>query len=181
MTRQHEGDEEVHGRPGRGNDDALVERLVAVGPRLVLGRHLLGGGESGDAHVAAGRDRLDAVFGLAAADGPQPWPEADEVLRHLHARPLRRGEVAQLVEHHDGDEDGDEQQEVAPAGQHEQPGDDHHRHDELQDATQAAGLVAAALERRRGGWTLLLGQCHDRTNATGLSAKPDVAPARLAP
>ena len=35
---QDEGDEEVHGRAGRGHDDALVEGLLAVGPGLVLGR-----------------------------------------------------------------------------------------------------------------------------------------------
>ena len=39
--RQDEGDEEVHGRAGRGHDDPLMERLLAVGPGLVLLGHLL--------------------------------------------------------------------------------------------------------------------------------------------
>ena len=44
---EHEGDEEVHDRAGRGHDDPLVERLLAVGAGLVLRVDLLEVGEPG--------------------------------------------------------------------------------------------------------------------------------------
>ena len=120
---QHERDEEMHGRAGGRHDDPLVEGLLAVGPGLVLLRDLLGGGEPDDPHVPAGGDGLDAVFGLAPPDRPQPGAEADEVLRDLHAGPLGRDEVPELVQHDDGEQDGDEEEQVAPAKGDEDGGD----------------------------------------------------------
>ena len=82
----------------------------------------------GDLHVAARRDRLDPVLGLAPPERPQPRAEAHEVLGHLHLRPLGRGEVTQLVEHHHHDEGDDHDEQRPQARQHEQRGDHgHHR------------------------------------------------------
>ena len=97
----------------------LAEGLLAVGPGLVLVGHVLEHGEPGDADVAPGRDGLDPVLGLAPPDRPQPGAEADEVLGDLHAGPLGGGEVAQLVQHHDRHQDGDEEQQVAQPGHQE--------------------------------------------------------------
>ena len=48
--------------------------------------------------VAAERDRVDAVVGLAAAEADQPLAEADGELLHPHAQPLGHGIVAKLVD-----------------------------------------------------------------------------------
>ena len=95
------------GRPGVG--DELGEHpgvgladlgdLVAL---LVVGHRaeLLGPGRQhpDDLHVAAERDRLHAVLGLAAPAAPDGRAEADEVLGHLPAEGLGRDHVAELVE-----------------------------------------------------------------------------------
>src|SRR6202034_154926 len=174
--RQDEGDEEVHGGAGGGHDDPLVERLIAVGPRLVLPRHLLGGGEPDDAHVAAGGNGLHAVFGLTPAYRPQARPEADEVLRHLHAGPLGRDEVAELVQHHDGEEDGDEEEQVAPAHDDEDGRDQDQGHHQLEHARRAAVRLRIRLEGRLRRRRLLLGERHRRYNATGRHPGPGVGP-----
>ena len=61
-----------------------------------------------EAHVAAQRDRLDPVLGLAAAARPQRAAEADEVLGGLDAEPLAGHQVPDLVQrdrgHHQGEE-----------------------------------------------------------------------------
>src|SRR5207245_2363672 len=58
----------------------------------------------------AGGDRLDAVLGLAAAERPQRRPEADEEPARLHPEPLRREEVAELVQHHRHEQRDDEEE-----------------------------------------------------------------------
>ncbi len=163
--RQDEGDDQVHDRPGGGHEDPLAERLVAVRPGLVLFGHLFHGREPDDADVAAGGDRLDAVLGLALADRPQPGPEAHEELGGLHARPLGRGEVPQLVEHHDHDQDGDEEEQVAPAEQDEHGGDEGEDPQQLEQASRVAlgrrrGVRRQCVLRRRRGRRVLHGEGH---------------------
>ena len=98
--------------PGLGVEDPalvggqdVVERLAAdlgdeaahAGRALALA--LLGRRDhADDADVAAERDRLEAVLGLAAAPGEDRRPEADHELRHPHAEPAGPEEVAGLVE-----------------------------------------------------------------------------------
>ena len=48
--------------------------------------------------VAAQRDRVDAVVGLALAESDQPLAEADGKLLHPHPEPLGHGVVAELVD-----------------------------------------------------------------------------------
>ena len=62
------------------------------------GRDLLERGHPDDLDEAAGRDRLDAVLGLAATERPQGRAEAGEVLGGLHAEPLGGQQVAGLVQ-----------------------------------------------------------------------------------
>src|SRR2546422_125536 len=72
----------VSGRPGRGGVDRVL-------PVRLFAHHL---------HVAAEGDDRDAVFRLAAANGPQPRPEAEG--EPLDPDPDRLGdeEVSQLVD-----------------------------------------------------------------------------------
>ena len=99
---QHDRDDEVHRRTGaRRRTTFGRQRLRAVRARLVLGRDLFEVGHADDAAVAAERDRLDAVLGLAPRERPEARAEADEELGDLHARALGRDEVAELVQHDD--------------------------------------------------------------------------------
>ena len=124
--QQEEGQEDVHGR-SPGHDDhllpgpLLVEQpaVVGGGDVLVLDRAGLVGHRleqpgarradlvrvlaarrvhADEADVAAERDRLDAVLGLAAPRRPQRLAEADEVLGGLDAEELAGDEVTDLVE-----------------------------------------------------------------------------------
>ena len=54
---QHQADEQVHGRAGQHDREALGEGLVAVGAGLVGGVDLFEGVHADDAHVGTGRDR----------------------------------------------------------------------------------------------------------------------------
>ena len=85
--------------------------------RVVLGRRQ----HPDELDVAAERDRLDAVLGLAPAGGPDRAAESDEVLRHLHAELLGRDHVADLVQ---TDRDGHAHGEDDHA-EHEQQDSDH--------------------------------------------------------
>src|SRR6185312_10878453 len=71
-----------------------LERAV-----LVARLDLVEIGHPDDLDVTAGRDRLDPVLGLAAAEGPQLGSEPDEELGHLAARPAGAPHVARLVQH----------------------------------------------------------------------------------
>jgi hypothetical protein len=124
--QDHEGHGEV--RDGTGEDDhrALVNGLGTVGSRQVLGANLLVGVHPGDPHVAAERKRLHSVVRLAprvalapapraekpTLGGPDERAEPDEVLLHLDAIGLRRGEVAGLVDQHDRQEGDDEEEDA---------------------------------------------------------------------
>ena len=138
---EHDGQHEVHERAAEHDDDALphgqsIERAVLVAgrdrvhagvtgvlhetaeePRRVLVDPLaLGRREHADHRdVAAERDRLHAVLGLAAAPRPDGRPEADHVLGHLDAEQLGGHEVPDLVQadrqgeaDHDDDDADDE-------------------------------------------------------------------------
>ncbi len=67
--------------------------LDLVGELVGVGRE-----HPDDLDVAAERDRLDAVLGLAALPAPDGGAEADEVLGDLPAELLRGDHVAELVE-----------------------------------------------------------------------------------
>ena len=130
---QHDADEEVHRRAAEHDGDLLRHREPVEDAVLVARAHLLQArgaglvdelaepagarrphragpvararGEHADhPDVAAERNHLDAVLGLAAAPGPHRGPEADHVLGHPHAEPLGRHEVTDLVQ---GDRRGD--------------------------------------------------------------------------
>jgi hypothetical protein len=106
-------------------------RLGPVGPLLVGGVDLLHVAHADDADVAARRDGLDAVLGLAPAERPQPRPEAQEELGDLHARPFGHDEMAELVEH-DHPDDGHQHPDGAGqpgAGQGEDGRSGHHHGD----------------------------------------------------
>ena len=69
--QQHERDDDVHRRAGDGDEQAPRERRLAVAARLVGGVDLLEHRHADDPDVAARRDRLHAVLGLAPPDRPQ--------------------------------------------------------------------------------------------------------------
>ena len=108
MTQiQHQGHEEVHGRPGDGHREPPPVGLLAVGAGLVLGVHLLEVAHPDDLHVGPGGDGLEAVLRLALPERPQAGAEAEEVLGDLHACPLGGQEVTELVQHDHDDHGAD--------------------------------------------------------------------------
>src|SRR5438105_2501752 len=82
----------------------VPERLLAIAPRLVGRVDLFEVRHAHDADVAAEGQRLHAVLGLAPANRPEPRAEPHEELGDLHAAPLGRDEVAQLVQHDHGED-----------------------------------------------------------------------------
>src|SRR5690606_28519520 len=135
---QRHGQDEVHEGAGEHDDDpfprpARVEQaLVVAGLQFLEGRRAgvldhaapRGGGAglqpsvgSGREHadhadVAAERDGLDAVLGLAPLPRPQGRAEADHVLRHADAEHLGRRQVAQFVPG-DGEQQADREDDYA--------------------------------------------------------------------
>src|SRR4051794_18678982 len=98
--QQHHGDDHVHRGAGDKDDRPLARRLPIEGAWLVLGFDRLQVGHPDDLHVAAGRDGLEAVLGLALLPGPQRRAETHEELGRLHPELLREREVTGLVQHH---------------------------------------------------------------------------------
>ena len=94
--------------------DELAEPARARDPHRAGGVALARREHADHPDVAAERDRLDAVLGLAAAARPHRRAEADHVLGDAHAEPLGRHEVPDLVQ---GDRRGD-------PGRHEQHTED---------------------------------------------------------
>src|SRR5204863_2615459 len=82
---EHRGEDEVHERAGHEYDGALPRGVAVESARLIARVDLLERGHPDDLDEATGGDRLDAVLGLAATDGPQGGTEADEELARLHA------------------------------------------------------------------------------------------------
>ncbi len=113
--QQHEGQREVHERPGGQHDHPLPAGLPAEGARLVLGVHVLQGGHADDLDETARGDDLDAVLGLAPDPGPQCLAETHEELGDFHPELLRRGEVPRLVQH-DREEQGEDEDDPAEQG-----------------------------------------------------------------
>ena len=85
---QEERDDQVHGDAGEHDLQAIAVAALPVGARLVGGVDLFEAAHPDDAHVAAERERLHAVLGLAALERPQPRSEPEEELGDLHARAL---------------------------------------------------------------------------------------------
>ena len=119
----------MHGRPGQRHRHLPGVALGPVGPRLVTLGHLVEVVHADDPHVGTGRDALDAVLGLALLERPDPRPETDEELGHLHSRPLGGQVVTELV-HEDHEHEGQDDDHPAQAGQ--QP----ERDDETDQADQ---------------------------------------------
>ena len=111
---------------GRDRLHAGIARVLheaAEEPRRVLVHPLaLGRREHADHRdVAAERDRLHAVLGLAAALRPDGRPEADHVLGHLDAEELGGHEVPDLVQadrHGEADHDDDDAEDEGEHGIH---------------------------------------------------------------
>ena len=123
VEEQREREDQVHEGAREHHDDALPRLARVEQAVLVAGLELLVGGRAGvldhaapggggagldpavrarrehadHADVAAERDRLDAVLGLALLARPDGRAEADHVLRHADAEELGGGQVAQLV------------------------------------------------------------------------------------
>ena len=92
--------------PSHGNDDALPDRMLAVGARPRR-RHRRPRWSSCRrcGNIRRGGSSFTPVLGLALATyGPQSRPEADEVLGHLDAAGLGRHQVAKLVKGDDEDD-----------------------------------------------------------------------------
>ena len=114
--REDDREAEVHHRPHDEHLEALPlgarhELFGATGRRLVrvLARHL---------HVAAERQRADAVFGVAAANAQHRRIEAQLELQHLDANTLGREEVPELVHEHEDAKDEREPQERSQCASH---------------------------------------------------------------
>ena len=129
--QQHQRDDEVHSGTGRQHEQLLGVALPAEAARLVLGGHRVEVVHPGDAHVGTRPDRLDAVFGLAAAERPQPRAEPDEELGDLHPGPAGGEVVAELVQEQDGDQRQDDHH---PA----HPGADAQQREQREQAGEAA-------------------------------------------
>ena len=86
----------------------------------LLGRHLVQRRHAGDVAEPARRDRLEAVLGLAAAEGEDLRAEPDEVAAHAHAERLGRPHVACLVQR-DRDRDAEREQHHTQHEQHCRP------------------------------------------------------------
>src|SRR4249920_889962 len=95
-------------RPRDDHQRALPDRLGPEGPRVVLGRDGLVRVHTGDLHVAARGDRLEADLGLPAHPRPELGPEPHEELGHLDPERPRDGEVRRLVDH-DHQDQGEEE------------------------------------------------------------------------
>ena len=136
---EDERDDEVHHRAAEHDDQLLGRRQVVEGAGVLAGPDLLGAGLPGvarepaepgarrrvahggvgrvhadEAHVAAERDRLEAVLGLALGARPQRGAEADHVVAHPDAEALGGHHVPDLVQpdgqqqHHEHDEHSDQ-------------------------------------------------------------------------
>ncbi len=141
---QRDADQEVHHRAAEHDDDALGDREAVEGTAVLAGgdglrtlfarilHHVLheAGGRVASAlavlsrrehadhrDVAAERDRLNAVLGLAFAEREERLAEPDHVLGDFDAEQLRGHEVPDFVQtdrhceadHHDGDAEDEEQ------------------------------------------------------------------------
>ncbi len=103
--KQSDGQQNVHRRAGDGDDEALPARMrhefvrrSAARLQRILARHL---------HVAAERQRADAVVGIAAAEADQALAEADGEDVNPDATQFGGGIVAKLVhQNHDAEHHG---------------------------------------------------------------------------
>ena len=125
-------EQEVDGDAREDHDEPVLGAARPERAGLVGGVDLLHGVHPDDAHVAAERERLRAVLGLATAERPQTRPEAEEELGGLHPRALGGEEVPELVEHHEEDDADDDDQRRATPG-HEHREGDQAREEEQQD------------------------------------------------
>ena len=102
---ERDGQDDVHGRTGDGDHEALPARMrhefvgrAAARFQRVLARHL---------DVTAQRQGADAVVGFAAAKAGQPLAEADGEDIDANAKPFGGGKVAELVhQDHDAEHHG---------------------------------------------------------------------------
>ena len=76
-----------------------LARIVGALVHGILAAHL---------DVAAERDGVDAVVGLASAEADQPLAESNGELLHSHAQQLGHGIVAKLVDQDHEAQNGDD-------------------------------------------------------------------------
>ena len=107
--QKHQRHEEMHRRPGQGNRHPPRITLGPVCLRFIPLGHLVEVVHADDPHVGPGGDGLQAVLGVASLKRPDAGPEADEELGDLHAGPLGREVMAELVheDHEDQRQDDD--------------------------------------------------------------------------
>src|SRR5687768_14074885 len=99
----------MRSRPCYEKDGPLPRGLVRIRPRLIGGIDLLVRTHADDLYEPPRRDGLHSVFSLPSVRRPQGWAKTEEVLSRLETEDLRRGEVAQLVDH-DHDQEGVDEQ-----------------------------------------------------------------------
>ena len=90
--------DQVHPRPGEGDQAPLPGGGLQKGAALVLGGDLLGGVVAGHLHVAAERQERDAVVGVARLEAEQARAKAEGEAHDLDPAELGHREVAELVD-----------------------------------------------------------------------------------
>ncbi len=94
--KQEDGQQNIHRRAGNRNQEAVPPRVGHELGRIagalvhgILAAHL---------HVAAQRDGVDAIVGVALAEADQPLAESNGELLHPDPQQLGHGIVAELVD-----------------------------------------------------------------------------------
>ena len=110
---QGDGEDDVHGRAGRGDDEALPAGLGQERPRVV--QVAVFGLLAGHFDVAAEQDEREAEVRFALAETEQARSEAETERFHLYIEKARCPVVAQFV---DQDHDPDENQQPPETLEH---------------------------------------------------------------
>ena len=92
---QNDREQDIHRGPGNGDQEAVPARVIHELARIV--RALVHGILAAHFYVAAERDCVYAIVGLALAETHKPFAESDGELLHADAQPLGHHIVAKLV------------------------------------------------------------------------------------
>ena len=93
---QNDRQQDVHRGSRYGDQEAVPAGMIHEFARII--RALVHGILAAHFDVAAERDGVDAIVGLAFAETHQPLAESDGELFHAHAQPLGHHIVAKLVD-----------------------------------------------------------------------------------
>src|SRR5690606_711569 len=110
---EQDRDDQVGDRTGRQHQIAGPQRLVGQRSVAILLGYLLVGILAEQGHVAAERDRGQAVFGLADPPPQQRRPEPDREASDLDVHELGREQVTELVNEDQRTDQEDEGEELA--------------------------------------------------------------------